>query len=65
MGTMAWLQAQADPAVPSRSRKFALQVTQNIIREAARGPLGHRDRPARPNRAGLPHQGPRLRSTAI
>jgi hypothetical protein len=65
MGTMGWLQAQIDGAVPARSRKFALQVTQNIIREAARGPLGHRDRAARPNHAGLPHHGPRLRPTAI
>ena len=61
MGTMAWLQAQADRAVPARSRKFALQVTQNIIREAARGPLGHRDRRTRPNPTGLPRDGQRRR----
>ena len=42
MGTLNWLQAQADDAVPARSRTFAVQVTQNIIRAAARGPLGHR-----------------------
>jgi hypothetical protein len=42
MGTLNWLQAQADEAVPARSRTFAVQVTQNIIRAAAHGPLGHR-----------------------
>lgn len=44
MGTMNWLQAQADPAVPARSRAFARRVTQNIIRNAAAGPLGARPR---------------------
>jgi len=40
MGTMDWLQAQADRAVPARSRAFARRVTQNIIRKASLGPLG-------------------------
>lgn len=42
MGTLDWLQAQYDAAVPARSRAFASRVTQNIIRAAALGPIGHR-----------------------
>ncbi|KRE78519.1 hypothetical protein ASG71_11665 [Arthrobacter sp. Soil763] len=52
MGTMNWLQAQVDAAVPARSRAFARRVTQNIIRKASLGPLGappkSRERPQRP-----------------
>ncbi|WP_445153623.1 N,N-dimethylformamidase beta subunit family domain-containing protein [Arthrobacter sp. Hor0625] len=42
MGTLDWLQALGDTAVPARSRAFALRVTQNIIREAGLGRLGQR-----------------------
>ncbi|NUU33206.1 N,N-dimethylformamidase beta subunit family domain-containing protein [Arthrobacter sp. C9C5] len=53
MGTLDWLQAQGDGAVPARSRAFARQVTQNIIREAAREPFSHHS----PRRGGqTPHR---------
>lgn len=42
MASMNWLPAQYDSNVPIRSRNFARQVTQRIISEAARGPLGKR-----------------------
>jgi hypothetical protein len=42
MGSMDWLLAQTEGTVPARSRVFARRVTQNIIRAAAAGPLGHR-----------------------
>ena len=40
MGSLNWLQAMADPGVPQKSRLFALQVTQNIIRESGRNRFG-------------------------
>jgi hypothetical protein len=39
MGSMDWLQAETEAAVPALSRAFDLHVTQNIIRAAAAGPL--------------------------
>jgi hypothetical protein len=43
MASMDWLRAQTEGAVPARSRIFDLHVTQNIIRAAATGPLGHHE----------------------
>lgn len=42
LASMNWLPAQADPHTPELSRRFALKVTQNIIRAVAAGPLGLR-----------------------
>ncbi|MFD1213540.1 N,N-dimethylformamidase beta subunit family domain-containing protein [Arthrobacter sp. GCM10027362] len=38
LASMNWLPAQASPLTPERSRRFALKVTQNIIRAVAAGP---------------------------
>ncbi len=40
MGSLNWLQAISDPRVPKKSRSFALQVTQNIIRKSGRNHFG-------------------------
>lgn len=40
MGSLDWLQATSDLAVPAGSRSFAIKVTQNIIRESGRGQMG-------------------------
>ena len=40
IGSMNWLQAQADPKVPATARAFGRKVTQNIVSQLALGPLG-------------------------
>lgn len=40
MASLNWLKAQRNRKVPLRSRRFAIRVTQNIIRAVSAGPLG-------------------------